>query len=291
MKKIDEQVRQKLKYIKTSSSDIDISKFPNFLVLGPQRTGTTWLSENLRLHPEVFFTDPKEIYFFNTLNELNNPLHQSDDLDWYLSLFKPNFKEYLKNIVLFQKYQKYSEFCQPKIRGEGTACNATLCREIIEEIVAINPDIKCILTIRNPVMRAWAHAKKDLLNSSNRELEEVSDREFEEFFRHNYQLACGHYTTIINNWTSYLKEGNLLIVFFDEISEAPKELLLRVFDFLEISTNLKYIDRLKIQRKIEATDTKKKERKLPHKYKIILEEIFKEELMNLKQRFDKIPEK
>ena len=288
MKKIDEQVKQKLKYIKVSNSNLDISKFPDFLVLGPQRTGTTWLSENLRLHPEVFFTNPKEIFFFDTLNDLNHPLHQSNELAWYLSFFKPNFKEYLKNIIFFQKYR---EFYRPKIRGEGTACNATLPQPIIKEIVTINPDIKCILMIRNPIMRAWAHAKKDLLNESNRELDEVSDLEFEKFFRGKYKLACGHYTTIINNWTTYLKEGNLFIGIFDEISEAPRELLLRVFDFLEISANPKYVDNVKLKRKIEATDLDKKTRKLPHKYKIILEEIFKDELVNLKQRFGRIPVK
>ena len=285
MQKIEPQIIDKLKYIKITNDKTDISQFPNFLVLGPQRTGTTWLSENLRLHPEVFFTEPKEIFFFNTLNNINHPLYQSNELAWYLNFFKTNFQELFKKNLIF--ILKYREFYRPKIRGEGTACNATLPKSIIQEIVALNPDIKCILMIRNPVKRAWAHAKKDLLNRTERNLEEVSDSEFEKFFRQKYQLSCGNYTTIINNWTTYLKNGNLFIGTFDEIAEAPKELLLRVFDFLEISTNPKYVDNVKSKQKVQATDINQKARKLPQKYQTILEEIFNDEIVKLEKMLGK----
>ncbi|HIE71114.1 MAG TPA: hypothetical protein EYP98_13585, partial [Planctomycetes bacterium] len=47
-------VRDRLRYVGMEREDYDLSKFPDFLIIGPQRTGTTWLHENLWQHPQVF---------------------------------------------------------------------------------------------------------------------------------------------------------------------------------------------------------------------------------------------
>jgi hypothetical protein len=38
---------------------------PNFFILGAQKAGTTYLAKVLSLHPEVFFSEPKELMFFS----------------------------------------------------------------------------------------------------------------------------------------------------------------------------------------------------------------------------------
>ncbi|MGK7951279.1 MAG: sulfotransferase domain-containing protein [Xenococcaceae cyanobacterium] len=284
MKKINQDIIQQLKYIKISTNNLSLKNFPDFLVLGPQRTGTTWLCENLRLHPQVFFTEPREIFFFNYLQRPNSPGYQSNDLAWYLNFYKETPKKYVKKNLIMLK--KYGEFYRPKVRGEGTASYAVLSKEIIQEIIALNSDIKAILMIRNPVMRAWAHAKKDLLNERNKNLSEVSDREFEDFFSNSYQIKCGHYTSMIETWSSGLKENHLFIGFFDDISEKPEELLLQVFEFLDISVQNKYITSL-AKKRIQRTDRSEK-RELPQKYRVLLEEIFQDELVRLEQIFNRV---
>jgi len=39
--------------------------FPDFLVIGAQKAGTTWLFQNLRMHPQVWLPPEKEIHFFD----------------------------------------------------------------------------------------------------------------------------------------------------------------------------------------------------------------------------------
>ena len=53
---------------------------PTFLGIGGQKCASTWLSESLRRHPQVFISSPKELRYF-----VDNQ-HQS--LDWYLNHFK-----------------------------------------------------------------------------------------------------------------------------------------------------------------------------------------------------------
>ena len=42
---------------------------PNFLVIGAQKSATTWLYFRLKEQPEVFISETKEIDFFNSLSE------------------------------------------------------------------------------------------------------------------------------------------------------------------------------------------------------------------------------
>jgi hypothetical protein len=40
---------------------------PNFIVIGAQKSGTTWLYRNLRQHPDIFMPPEqhKELFFFS----------------------------------------------------------------------------------------------------------------------------------------------------------------------------------------------------------------------------------
>ena len=62
---------------------------PNFLCIGVMRSGTTWLYEVLKSHPEIYITPYlKEINFFTD--------HYSTCLNWYKNFFPhiKNCKDY-----------------------------------------------------------------------------------------------------------------------------------------------------------------------------------------------------
>jgi hypothetical protein len=62
---VSEAVRARLRFVR-ARGDEDLSRFPDFLIIGPQRTGTTWLHAHLRFHPQIFLSEPKELYFFSS---------------------------------------------------------------------------------------------------------------------------------------------------------------------------------------------------------------------------------
>ena len=80
-----------LRYATARAPTVDLGRFPDFFLLGPQRTGTTWLTQHLRTHPEIFFADPREVYFFSYAQwPKRKPPHRPDvsnELTWYLSQF------------------------------------------------------------------------------------------------------------------------------------------------------------------------------------------------------------
>ena len=53
---------------------------PDFVYVGAGKSGSTWLSEVLREHPQVFVPEVKDIFFFDQ--------HHERGLDWYAEFFE-----------------------------------------------------------------------------------------------------------------------------------------------------------------------------------------------------------
>lgn len=235
--------------------------FPDFLIIGPQRTGTTWLARQISGHSDVYMTFPKEIYFFNRLGKqysrhhehlnwgqimskpsnglreltkviyfdyLRTGRHTASQLEWYLEFFKNDILQKIVNKSLPHPSSQFENL----IKGEATASYATLDKIVIEEIKLLNPNIKAIIMIRDPVSRTWSHAKKDLLRNPGKHLEQVPDKEFYRFFQSPYQISANSYSQNISRWSELIGGDNVFIGFFDQIKHNPDYLLSNILTFL-----------------------------------------------------------
>jgi hypothetical protein len=275
---ISDAILQKLKYVKVSDPNIGLERFPDFLIVGPQRTGTTWLHAHLRYHPEIMLAEPKELFFFSSLKTPASRRFQSNELAHYLQFFR----EPLWRVALHQGIcvWRYRQLYRPKIRGEATASYAALDRDIIADITALNPEIKVVLMIRDPVERAWSHAKKDLVRNRRRRFEEVSPNEFEQFFTDPYQRKCAHVAENIDNWAAFLQRDHLLVGLFDDIDVRPDALLLAVMDFLGVRSDPRYISP-EVRERVNPTAASK----IPDRYRRFLDELLQDDLTRLRERF------
>ncbi|MFQ5478119.1 MAG: sulfotransferase [Candidatus Binatia bacterium] len=272
------QARSRLELVKAGEGPINLRRFPDFLVVGPQRTGTTWLHANLRWHPEIFFTEPKEIFFFSRLKTPEDPDFRSNRLEWYLRCFydPPWLLAYKHALALL----KHGRFYRPLVRGEATASYAALDEDVIEEIVALKPEIRVIMMVRDPVARAWSHAKKDLVRNRHRRLEDVSDEEFRDFFSDEYQRSCARYSQNLDRWQAHLKPGHTLVEKFDDISSRPVDLLLEVMSFLGVSSEQRYVGQL-----ASTTVNPTGSEAIPEQHRRFLEELLADEIAETRERF------
>ena len=275
---ITESTRQALRHVKVSSGAVDLGCFPDFLIVGPQRTGTTWLHAHLRYHPQIMLSEPKELYFFSSLKAPESPRFQSADLDWYLRFFhEPLWRVLSRHTISLWRYR---ELYRPKVRGEATASYAALDGDVIGEITALNPEIRVILMIRDPIERAWSHAKKDLVRNRKRKFEDVAPEEFERFFADPYQRQCARYGENIDNWSAHLRPGHLLVGLFDDIDTRPEALLLEVMSFLGVTSDERYVSS-EVREPVNPTATSR----IPDRYRRYLEELLRDEVADLKERF------
>ena len=146
--------------------------FPDFLGIGAQKAGTTWLYENLRKHPELFLPEKKELHFFDR--------HFYKSINWY-------YKHFLDADTL-------------KTKGEITPSYSILSEEKIKFIYKMNPKLRIILLLRNPAERAWSHAVMNLVKRTKRNISLIKNEEFIAHFKHSRSIERGDYLRIIRNW-------------------------------------------------------------------------------------------
>jgi hypothetical protein len=264
--------------VRVGPGAVDLSRFPDFLIIGPQRTGTTWIHENLRDHPDILWPREKEIFYFSRLKTPDHPKFVSADLDWYLGQFRDPL--WLRIVKTTLSLRSTHRLYRPRVRGEATASYAAMDRDLIEEVVVLNPEIRAIMMIRNPVDRAWSHAKKDLVRNRSRRFEDVSESEFEEFFRDPYQVRCAQYVTNHENWSACLSTGNLFVGKFDDVATRPLQLLGEICRFLGVRDDRRYLGRA-VDRPVNPTAAEP----IPERYRVVLTRLFADEIAALQSKF------
>jgi hypothetical protein len=204
--------------------------FPDFFCIGPQRTGSTWLHANLVRHPEILMHRDKETFFFSTIGEPSAPRFRYSSLEDYLESFRDTPGEWiLKN---YHALRRSGRFYSPRIRGESTASYCILSDDVLEDLRALNPDLKIIMLLRDPVERAWSHANKDLVRDTGKS---ATENEYLDFFARSDQLARADYSAILERWRAILKPGHILLAPSTRIESDPAGLISDVLGFLGVS--------------------------------------------------------
>jgi hypothetical protein len=238
-------LRAKLSSVRVADSDANLRNFPDFLIAGPQRTGTTWLFHNLKSHPEIFLPKEKELYYFSTLGMPDHRRFRFPYLEDYLHAMADTARSALKRN--YDSIRKVGRLYNPRIRGEATASYAALPTGVIRDIVTLNPEIKAILMIRDPIDRAWSHARKDLLKEGQ-PAETLDTDALTRLLFKDEQRGLALYRILIENWRSQLQPDHLFVGVFDSIASEPERLLAALHGFLGVASGKRYFGRLLRQR-------------------------------------------
>jgi hypothetical protein len=142
---------------------------PDFVIAGAAKSGTTVLYHGLRQHPQIFMSPLKEPHFFANLpRDMLGP----GDRTHTLKKVVRTWDEYLS---LFEKRQVH-QLC-----GEASASYLYFSESAVR-IKSRNKDAKVIISLRNPVERAFScymHMQRDSRETLSFEtaLQQEEDRE------------------------------------------------------------------------------------------------------------------
>jgi Sulfotransferase domain len=172
---------------------------PDFMGIGGQRCGTTWLFAHLLRHPEVAFPAGKEIHYWdNRAHEGAKP---------WLEMFPPA-PAGVK-------------------RGEVTPAYAILPESVVAQIALAVPDLRLVLSIRNPIARSWSAALW-CVQRCQMDPDEPSDAWFLDVVTSWRCRAKSTFSSTIDLWRAAFSDEQLLLVVYDDISVEPSALLRRV---------------------------------------------------------------
>lgn len=172
----------------------------DFIAVGPQRTGTTWLYERLQRHTALYLPGAvKETMFFDRRYERG--------LEWYRRYFAPSEND--------------------QLRGEVAPTYFDV-PEVPERVHDVAPNCDIIISLRHPAERAFSlylhHLRKGRVRGSFRDAIEKKGR----------ILTAGRYATHIPRWRSTFGPNQVHFLFLHDIRSRPQYALDQVCQWLGV---------------------------------------------------------
>ncbi len=217
-----------------------------FLIIGAQKGGTTSLFEYMRRHPEIHMPPEKEIEFFNRDHVFRR------GSDWYLSRVTRGAPP---SAVCGEASTYYMSGRPGDVLGDGgeeespgrssDLSSAGSLEEVIpRRIMQLLPEAKLICVLRDPVERACsAHRMMTLAHTEPRSFNVAIDRllvpEVLDEARAlptmtNGYVVMGEYARILAGFVRVFPPEQLKVIFTNELSDRPAEVLASVFDFIGV---------------------------------------------------------
>ena len=184
---------------------------PNFLCIGTQRSGSTWLYKCLSEHPEVFLPTVKEVSFFDS--------------------------HFDKGVSFYESF--YTDAGQAKAIGDvtpgyiyGKKCPARIAEHL--------PEVKMIAVLRNPIDRAYSAYDFFVKNEAGKTFDQAfggNPGSLDEGLQ--WMLELGVYHTQIESYFAHFPRDQFLILPYENLVGDNAWALNEIYNFLDVDPNFR----------------------------------------------------
>ena len=277
-------------------------RLPDFVGIGAQKAGTTWLGHNLQLHPDIWMPRNKELHYFDDrIRDPRNPVsrlyrritgkghvnrrwrrqvkgrlrshwnrHPGQDLLWDL--------RYYAGAPGAGWYAALFEPGRGKVKGEITPAYSTLPIEEVAHVHEVVPEAKIIFMLRNPIERAWSQFVMRLDRSGQRDLGLTRHRKLLRNVEREGSRSRTDYLHALENWSAFYPQERIFVGFLEDIHFYPAKLLGSVYDFLDVDPSFRPPG---IGKKVHARSAGR----MPSGSALYLARLYAQELSRLNERF------
>lgn len=175
---------------------------PNFLVIGAQRAGTTWLDSILRQHPDIYLpVKRKEIHFFDR--------NFAKGVAWYENFFPDNLVAgNFKAIGEITPSYLFDPCVPPRIKS-------------------VLGDARLVAILRNPTDRAFSQYGYYVSTGNTGTFRDFMSAD-------STVLDRGRYGTQLRRFADYLTSGCMHVIIFEELLANTRFELDQLARFLDV---------------------------------------------------------
>lgn len=230
---------------------------PDFLCIGAQKAGTTWLYRNLQRHRQVWLPPRKEVHYFDWRASepkgaialyrtrlfsdeassriwrhqvLRTPKRWSRWRSFDASLWETRY------LFLPPNDERYLSLLSPpagKISGDITPGYGPLPREKVSQVSRLLPDVKIVFLMRNPLERSYSAAVMETAKHTKGDAT-IFGGDSVAHLASETSRVHSLYSRILDNWCAFYPPERFFVGFIEDISFHPDELWADIGDFLEI---------------------------------------------------------
>jgi hypothetical protein len=275
--------------------------YPDFVGIGAQKCGTTWLHQNLRAHPEVWLPPVKELHYFDQYAKDTEPYaawrrlrgKRPFDERWRRQVWRRVPRQVkrmalgdllwdIRYFMLTPGDGWYASLFRPRkgqLAGEITPAYSLLGEDGVAHFRRLMPEAKLLFFVRNPIERAWSHAVMDLDAREGRVAEdpEAEKRILRHFNRPDSRRQAS-YLRVLDLWGRHYPEDSFFVGILEDVRFSPGELLPEVFRFLGVDPSVR-------PREMNRTIHSRSVGKIPTRIASHLAAMYREEIRELNDRF------
>jgi len=207
---------------------------PTFIIAGERRSGTTSLYSALCGHPEIYLYARSELNYF-----IEKELSGRNSTDG------------VPNAARWEKSHSIKEYSNLFGDGGGRLAVGHKGADLLfwkpahRRMMHYAPDAKILITLRNPVSRAWSHYWNEV--GKGRETLEFDDALKQEQQRsarsafarfHLSYCARGFYADSLRSFFEVVPKEQVLVVTLEESRMHRRDTLGRVYSFLSVNPEL-----------------------------------------------------
>lgn len=198
-------------------------KLPDFIIAGAQKCGTTTLHHILNAHPQIYIP-ADEIFFFDIDDiEQHYDFFIREGEQWYYYDYDQYFDAYFAWYKAF-----FASAPDGAVIGEDSTTYVA-SPLAAQRIATVLPDVKIIISLRDPVKRAYSHywhlvkARSTMFT-------------FEETLRRmpNLLLGRGHYKEQLERYYDVFPREQVFVLWFEDFLNDKATTIGRILDFLGI---------------------------------------------------------
>ena len=272
---------------------------PDFIGIGAQRSGTTWLFNQLKEHPEFKLPYIKEFHYFdrdrrypstNFLAEkyfflrITNAVFRKRMIANFTKAirnantikFKWFLNFYLRNVSDSWYLSQFSKL--EGLTGELSPSYSILDIEDILKIKKLLPNVKLIFLIRDPIERAWSSFRFNY--SKNRIKKSLEYGDIINFMNLPDQELRGNYLRTIQNYQTVFKTNQMIVGFYDAIIDQPHNLVNGIAEFLDAKLRIP-----ETSNKLFLKNNASPEMEIPEKVLQFLSEKYREDISQLSKNY------
>lgn len=176
-------------------------RWPNLVVIGAAKCGTTSLHAHLDTHPEIAMADLKELRYFTDPGA-------ASWTDWYCAQFDPEAPVVGESSTMYTR--------SPALPG------------VAARMWAAVPEARLVYLVRDPVERALASYTEERFQLLDPRPVDAAFADLDDPY--NPYLAASRYAEQAEEFLSFYPRGQLLVLSLSDLQHRPDDTMRRVFE-------------------------------------------------------------